>query len=335
MTAHTYRSRILLSAAVLLAALAGTGCGDDTVSGDLGEPVSSKPFGSNLPDDFHLSAVTQIDDTIYFFGGKDDVSGEGTTRVMAYDLVKGVWSEKASMRVPRVSPGVVAAGKEIFVIGGQNRDIAARETWKYVERYDIVTDSWSTLRDVTLDDYDGTSSRYFTAGDGRIFTVSTRRVDNSLRLYESVDGESWKEHRAQLPALDEPTLVGGEGKVYILGRDGSGGSIIFVEFDIATGAFTKKSAPRYSERGYASSSFIRDGRIYKINSYEKSPRAMEIYEVATDTWTRIDIPIAYRFNAIYTPIFTDGERGEVYFVAPPHIRNGFFFDISSRTFYTR
>jgi hypothetical protein len=308
-------------------------------------PFNSKPFSVELPRDFYLATIAQKGNIVYFIGGIDS-AGNGESHLRAFDLATGSWSEKAPMKIARYDAGAVVIGNSIYVIGGRNDGTPDAEEPK-VERYDIATDSWTSLPDIPtgfrdpMRSYDGTYPNHFTACNGKIYALnSPMRIfgpdDTLLSLFESSDGEHWTEHRSQFRRWQEPTMVASDDRVYIFGSRGVDTTSYMYEFDPATGAFTEKQAPKYNTRGYASRGSIWvGGRIFKLNSYETSPKIMEVYSAASDSWSDLPVPFNVTNNAVFYPIVTDGAGSEIYFFSTPRIRNGFYLNTVTNALFTR
>jgi hypothetical protein len=329
------RNHLLILAGIALPLLAGcmlpTATETPQTVDNPWPPVNTRPFSQDLPEDFYLGTMAQHGTTVYAIGGYG--SGGGASRgVRAFDLTTGIWSEMAPMRYARCNAGVVVLGDYIYVLGGRGAS-TVDAVRKRFERYDIAADRWETLPDITIGDYDGIDPGQFVALGGKIYSVNTRRMGTDyVELYEW-DGRTWRTHRFLHTPATEPVLAAAGSHVYIFDRTVT--SSLMYDFDTETETFAVRQGPRYNERGYATRWFAHDGRIYTINSYRSSPRMMEIYDIAADTWTMTGVPYNYTTNAVFQPIVTDPASGEVYFCSMPWITKGFHFNPETRKFRTK
>ena len=211
------------------------------------------------------------------------------------------WARKADMPTARDSfPTSVVNGK-IYAIGGWLPGDIAIAT---VEEYDPATDTWTRKTDMpTARDTLSTS-----VVNGKIYAIGGLKY-NPWRIFSTVEeydpvADKWT-RKADMPTARwafSTSVV--DGKIYAIGgiavyaRGWDGLSRVEV-YDPATDTWTRK-ADMPTARGDLSTSVV-DGKIYAIGgvtAYVHQQRqtnypTVEVYDPATDTWTRkADMPTA-------------------------------------------
>lgn len=346
------RSTLLFLGSLLLLGAAIAGCGEAPSapvtrppqgtrgSSDGWPPASSFPFTTEPEPESYYGAMVRRGSTIYAIGGEGiDWSGSGKTR--AYDPATKRWSEKAPLPSPRYGMAAIAMGDRIFLLGGTSPTDAGEEGGRHMARYDIAGDAWTPLPDIPFTAVAVTGWNQAALCAGRIYVASvpsrTDANDRKLALYSTADGIAWSAHRSELAWIHEGVLVSDDRRVYIIGRGANGttAETLMYAFDPATGGYTRLAPPTHGYRGYLNNCYCRDGKIYKINSTAGSANVMEIYTIATDSWSEVAIPYPMTNNALFQPLVMDDATGEVYFCALPFSRRGVHFNPATLTFSTR
>src|SRR5688572_10480888 len=98
--------------------------------------------GEEAPFNVYEAAVATIGDSVYVFGGFEDVDRNASHAVRVYDATTGAWTRKGDM--PKASTHLNAAvlGRTVWFAGGfvgKHPGPATNEVW----RYDIDSDKWS------------------------------------------------------------------------------------------------------------------------------------------------------------------------------------------------
>ncbi|MCX6035202.1 MAG: LuxR C-terminal-related transcriptional regulator [Chloroflexi bacterium] len=220
------------------------------------------------------------------------------------------WQELAAMPTARSGLAVASQENQIYVIGGETE----AGVTSVVERYDLVTDTWS-----------GLSSKPTAVADvsaavvgGRIYVPGGRltsgEVTNILEIYDPRE-DRW-EQGATLPiALSAYALVTFEGKLYLFGGwDGEHFLASVYEYDPDQDTWAARS-PMSTARGNAGAATA-GGRIYVIGGYDgKDALAVsEEYLPDRDTWSQraslIDGRYAMGVASIVDIIYVIGGLGE-------------------------
>lgn len=312
---------------------------DTSKSTDVPLPVNTTPFAEDLPRDTYRASIVQQGNIVYFVGGLD-ADNHPVAKLRAYDLTTKSWEEKASMQFPRYDVNVVAMDGKIYAIAGRYGS-DSNSMSGVIERYDLATNTWERLEGIPSYFRYSIEPKTWVGAPGALFTVASSNgtaKDSTISLYvlDFSVGKWARYSKSGMPRLIEPTLMYFDDKVYILGRryyDSTRNHLFIFDFD-ATRAVVKQ-APKFIERGTLTRCFFHDNRIYKVNASIGSPSVMEIYDMATDTWSQVPVPYPYTKGEALDPIVTDTATGEVYFFSPPRVTHGFHFDPRTVTFSAR
>ena len=85
---------------------------------------------------------------IFIIGGSTDVLGQNALNTCEmYDTRTGVWTQIASMNVPRFAAGVAKVRDIVYVFGGES----AGQNFNSVESYSMETNEWTMQSDMPRD----------------------------------------------------------------------------------------------------------------------------------------------------------------------------------------
>ena len=232
----------------------------------------------------HL-AVTAWGDLIYAIGG---VGNEGVSgKVEAYDPKADTWASRRSKPTPVgfVSAGVIE--DRIYVAGGVG---SGGQIERVLEAYDPAHDTWEPRAPLP----EGVASYgvavldgklyLFGGWNGREYVASVYRYDPGANRWET------------LPPIDQPraflgAAVVGDHIYLVGGYDGTTEFDTCDTYDPATGTIAHKS-PMAQQRGDLAVIVVRE-YLYAIGGPMTGYLAFnERYDPRTDTWSRIETPIA-------------------------------------------
>ena len=227
----------------------------------------------------------------------------GIQQVAAAEMEAGTWTRKADMRTGRFFSGAAVVDGKIYVIGG-----GPKGSWlsTVVEEYDPAADTWAPRVDVP----NAIHVIGAAAVDGIIYAIGGWTVhdplgqrDVSTVLAYDPAVEKWTKADKWTRKADMPTrrcrlttsVV--DGKIYAIGGKLGGDSVSAVEvYDPATDKWTRKADMPTARMEHAAC--VIDGRIYVSGGYSgwgatatPTMSIVEVYDPATDTWTRVsDMP---------------------------------------------
>ncbi len=207
------------------------------------------------------------------------------------------------MPTARYTPGSAVVDGKIYVIGG-----CTVGDWltSIVEEYDPAADTWAPRVDVPTE----THVIGAAAVDGIIYVIGGWVVDAPPGLRDSRTVlaydpavEKWTKADKWTRKTDMPTrrcrlttsVV--DGKIYAIGGKLGGDSVSAVEvYDPVTDKWTRKADMPTARMAHAAC--VIDGRIYVSGGYSgwgatatPTMSIVEVYDPATDTWTRVsDMP---------------------------------------------
>jgi len=211
----------------------------------------------------------------------------------------GIWRRRANMPTKRVGLSTAVVSGKIYAIGGWIPGGALGKTLKTVEVYDPVTNTWTKKADMPTPRFSSSIS----VVSGKIYVIGGHGGGvNMLSTTEEYDPktDTWI-RKASMPTKRHSLSASAvNGKIYAIG-----GTIIegmkFVsfptveEYDPATDTWTKK-ANMPTKRAALSTSVV-SGKIYAIGGCIpwrdawKELSTVEVYDPATDTWTKgADMP---------------------------------------------
>jgi len=87
------------------------------------------------------AAVTTVGDSVFAFGGFDDMDRNASKAVWVYDSGKGTWGRRSDMPTARTHVNAARVGRSVWFAGGfvgKNPGPATNEVWQY----DIDSDKW-------------------------------------------------------------------------------------------------------------------------------------------------------------------------------------------------
>ena len=232
----------------------------------------------------------------------------GTTQTAVFDPVTERWREGPAMSSPRWYPTNVslADGDTLVFAGRINSSANATE----VERYDMGTDSFSTLPSAATLSM-GTYPRMFVLPDGRVVRVGTERQT----MFFDPDVPSWtpgpdmqfgsrpRGSVILLPGLDKVLAIGG--------LTGSGATATSEILDLgAADPSWRLSGSMHEPRKNLNVVLLPDGKVLAVGGnhggglYDLPVLGSEMYDPATETWTQMAAqvaPRAYHSTALLLP----------------------------------
>jgi len=205
------------------------------------------------------------------------------------------WTNGSKMPTPRSAMAAAVLDDKIYVVGGQGSKVKKD---KIMELYDIKSDKWSkgtplpeALDHLGMASYD---RKLYVVGGTHKYGYS-----NKLLIYDpSID--KWIEGRSMPAARTALTANFIDGKLYVLGGVDDVHNVVGTNFvyDLATDTWTEK-APMPTARHHLTSAvvngklYVIGGRIYGDGIPEPIAKALsnfdvnEMYDPATDTWTKL------------------------------------------------
>ncbi len=212
----------------------------------------------------------------------------------------GTWTRKADMRTGRFFSGAAVVDGKIYVIGG-----GPKGSWlsTVVEEYDPAADTWAPRIDIPTT---GIHCLGAAAVDGILYAIGgwVVMVDVPTVLAYDPAVEKWTKADKWTRKTDMPTrrcrlttsVV--DGKIYAIGgKRGSDGVSAVEVYDPVTDKWTRKADMPTARMEHAAC--VIDGRIYVSGGYEDwdtytpTLSSVEVYDPATDIWTRVsDMPWA-------------------------------------------
>ncbi|MGD1836431.1 MAG: Kelch repeat-containing protein [Nitrososphaeraceae archaeon] len=198
------------------------------------------------------------------------------------------WINGSSMEIPRTEVSATMLDNKIYVIGGFDKFGNVVDT---VERYDINSDSWTTVSPLPLPLHHTASATF----NGSIYVIGGYTNNwiptNNLFVFDP-EQNLWIEETAmptERGALNAEFIngtlyaIGGEGNGVIMGTNES--------YDPITQSWSIKS-PMPTPRNHAASAVI-DGSIYVIGGRVDGTSPItnvnnnEMYEPSTNTWVEL------------------------------------------------
>src|SRR5947209_15719330 len=201
------------------------------------------------------------------------IGGEGSTGVLAdlqrYDPVMDMWTTLTSMPTPRAGAAAAVIDDGIFVIGGRQSTGGPCSGGPYsgaVEKYDIDTDTWSTVAPLP----NPRSDLAAVAHGGKIYvfggctgTASAPSVTNEVDMYDP-QTNTWTTGLASMPTPRASLVAGHSGdQVYASGgTDGVSASNKNDVYDIPSNSWsTNTPMPTARQEAGVNS---HGGRIYVV-----------------------------------------------------------------------
>ena len=232
----------------------------------------------------HL-AVTAWNDLIYAIGG---VGNEGvSSKVEVYDPKTDTWASRRSKPTPVgfVSAGVIEG--RIYVAGGVGTD---NQVGRVLEVYDPAKDTWEERSPLP----EGVASYGVAVLQGKLYLFGGWNGSKYLASVYRYDpgADRWE----TLPPIDRPRSLMGAAAlgdlIYLVGGyDGVTELDTCDTYDPATGIIAHR-APMAQPRGDLAVIAVRE-YLYAIGGPMSGYLAFnERYDPRTDTWSRIETPIA-------------------------------------------
>ena len=223
------------------------------------------------------------------------------------------WTSGKYMITPRSAMGAVALDEKIYTVGGQGSKIKKADI---VEIYDIKTNNWTKgvplpepLDHIGIDTF-----------DGKIYVVggsSKNGYSNRLWIYDPLI-DKWTQGKPMPGARTALTANFVNGKLYAIGGVDDVHNVVPTNFvyDPLNDTWNEKSSMP-TARHHATSSvvdgklYVIGGRIYGDGIPEPIAKALsnfdlnEMYDPATDTWTKLNAMPSKRSGLASAPIGND------------------------------
>lgn len=210
-------------------------------------------------------------------------------------LTETHWTNGSKMITARSAIAASILEDKIYVVGGQGSKIKKADI---VEIYDIKTNKWSTGTPLPepLDHLGMTSY------DGKLYVVGGAHkhgYSNKLLIYDPITNK-WTEGKAMPGARTALTVNFVDGKLYAVGGVDDVHDVVATNlvYDPVNDTWTEKT-PMPTARHHLTSSvvngklYVIGGRIYGDGIPEPIAKALsnfdvnEMYDPATDTWTKL------------------------------------------------
>jgi len=203
---------------------------------------------------------------VYAIGGGSEDTLMVSNQVEVYDPVANTWTTKAPMPTPRSGAAAAVIGDSaIYVIGGRTRtlDPCIGTALSVVERYDIDTNSWTTVAPLPSPRSDLAAVER----GGKIFVFggcsSLASFTNEVDMYNPKT-DTWTV-RAPMPTTRASLAAGHSGEsVYVIGGVNATLSTVGVNeaYDIESNSWST-AAPMPTPRGEAGV-YSHSGKIYVV-----------------------------------------------------------------------
>lgn len=223
------------------------------------------------------------------------VAGAGMGSVLAQSpgasLAAGTWGTARELPAQRAETTATVLDDRIYIPGGLDKTGIGSQlshTLASVVVYDPATDSYSTIADMP----DARDHAGITTLDGRIYVsgggfFGVPAVRDNLWVWDPVTA-AWSELAPMPLRRWQHAMVGVDGKLYVIGgiiADQTDYTPMWV-YDIASDTWSTDVAPLPTQREHLSAIAI-DGLIWVIGGrWVANLPMVEIYDPATDTWTR-------------------------------------------------
>jgi N-acetylneuraminic acid mutarotase len=246
-------------------------------------------------------------------GGVSAQVGEESLENM-WARMGSTWTLKTDMPTARFLAGSAVVDGKIYVVGGA--PVSGGGNTNILEEYDPATDTWTSRANMLIS-RQGVRAE---AVDGIVYAIGGAGSVSNYATVEAYDPttDTWTT-KTSMPTIRTITAtVTFDGKIYVIGGVGDDGVFRTVEvYDPATDTWTRK-ADMPTERWDLAACVV-DGKIYVFGGarrWDKVPPIdlnvtpiVEVYDPATDTWTRApDMPRA-RFTHSATAV-----DGKIYII---------------------
>ncbi len=208
----------------------------------------------------------------------------------------GTWTQKADMPTARWICGSAEVDGKIYVIGGAPTQSTAT---KVTEEYDPAMDTWTKRASMPTARHGIGAATV----DGIIYAIggnggSANNVDMATVEAYDPKADKWVKKANMPTARAVLSAVTVDGKIYAIGGAFRAATLRTVEvYDPATDKWTKKADMPTAR--WRPAACVVDGKIYVFGGARQrtDPYAptsiVEVYDLATDTWTRAsDMPRA-------------------------------------------
>ncbi|HSA72765.1 MAG TPA: kelch repeat-containing protein [Nitrososphaeraceae archaeon] len=210
-------------------------------------------------------------------------------------LSESYWTNGSKMPTPRSAMAAAILDDKIYVAGGQGGKVKKD---KIVEVYDIKSDQWTKVTSLPEPlDHLGMASY-----DGKLYVVGGAHkygYSNKLLIYDP-STNNWTEGKPMPGARTALTANFIDDKLYAVGGVDDVHNVVATnfEYDPVNDTWTEK-APMPTARHHLTSSvvdgklYVIGGRIYGDGIPEPIAKALsnfdvnEMYDPATDTWTKL------------------------------------------------
>jgi N-acetylneuraminic acid mutarotase len=226
------------------------------------------------------------------------------------------WTQRTDMPTARVIAGSAVVDGKIYVVGGRS---VSSGISKNMEEYDPAADTW---RRRALMPTSRQGARAATV-DGIVYAIGGNTGFTEIPAVEAYDPttDTWTRKTDMPTGRSVAATVAVDGKIYVIGGNGNGGvnfTFPTVEvYDPATDTWTRKADMPTAR--WSPAADVVDGKIYVFGGgrrysanafppFDETP-IVEVYDPATDTWSRAsDMPRA-RFAHSATAV-----SGKIYII---------------------
>jgi N-acetylneuraminic acid mutarotase len=236
-------------------------------------------------------------------GGVSAQAGEESLESM-WARMGSTWTLKTDMPTARYIAGSAVVDGKIYVIGGSPVSGGIPNISNIVEEYDPAEDTWTRCANMP------TSRQGVRAAavDGIVYAIGGNGGANNNVEFATVEAydpttNTWTTRTDMPTPRTIMAIVTVDGKIYVIGGAGEPGMPIIkstVEvYDPATDTWTRKADMPTAR--WALAADVVDGKIYVFGGARrwqdaidfKATPIVEVYDPATDTWTRAsDMPLA-------------------------------------------
>lgn len=280
-----------LPLAILLPAVAGSGCGDGDAAppelasaatrvGTRGEALRTRPIwapAGSMISGRHLHTATLLaDGKVLVTGGRGaDTDWRYWATAELYSPATNTWTPAASMSAVRFAHAAVRLQNgKVLVTGG---DDALEHAQASAELYDPATDTWTAVSPMVFARSGHTATQLLT---GKVLVVGG---GNGTELYDPAT-DTWTIHHATGVGRDlHSVTVLRDGKVMVL-REGLYPRI----YDPATNTWTTGRSMRDPREGHAAA-LLPSGKVLVTGGINENTgryfSSTLVYDPVTDAWT--------------------------------------------------
>jgi N-acetylneuraminic acid mutarotase len=210
---------------------------------------------------------------------------------------EGMWMLKTDMPTARFIAGSAVVDGKIYVVGGAPRSGGITNI---VEEYDPAADTWTRRANMP------TSRQGVCAAavDGIVYAIGGNGGAHNNVNFATVEAydpttDTWTKKTDMPTPRTLMAVVTADGKIYVMGGDEQTDPLPFEVYDPATDTWTRKADMPTAR--FALAADVVDGKIYVFGGGRRWATVpplnvtpiVEVYDPATDTWTRAsDMPRA-------------------------------------------